>query len=131
MNDKSYVTLEQHACVVCGAKFDTGTLLLDNRLMPVFEQHTVTGRGLCPEHKALIDEGHIALIGIDLAKSTTRRGLVKHEDAYRTGVYAFIRPGMWEEVFNGPVPKAGISFIDQSILDHFEAQLEARSEISR
>ncbi|MBA0457816.1 hypothetical protein D7Y57_17025 [Stenotrophomonas maltophilia] len=32
MSDKSHVSLEQHVCLVCGARFDTGAILLDKRL---------------------------------------------------------------------------------------------------
>lgn len=40
---KSYVTLEQKICVVCGRSYDTGSLLLDKRLRERFEHHTITG----------------------------------------------------------------------------------------
>ena len=32
MDEKSHVSLEQHACLVCGVSFDTGSILLDKRL---------------------------------------------------------------------------------------------------
>ena len=51
MNDKSHVSLEQHVCLVCGAGFDTGTILLDKRLRASMERHTAIGWGLCPEHQ--------------------------------------------------------------------------------
>lgn len=70
MSDKSYVTLEQHVCVVCAKPFDTNALLLHRRLAPVFERHTVTGWGLCPEHQKLKDDGFVALVEIDRAKSS-------------------------------------------------------------
>ena len=45
--EKSYVTLEQHVCPVCLKTFDTGNLLLDDKLRDVFKKYTVTGYGLC------------------------------------------------------------------------------------
>ena len=68
--NKSYVTMEQHICIICGKEFDTGALLLDKRLRKQFDQHTTTGIGMCPEHKKLHEEGYIALVGIDVSKST-------------------------------------------------------------
>ena len=51
---KSYVTIEQHVCPVCGKAHDTGTILLDRRLRERFDMYTPTGYGLCPEHKAMV-----------------------------------------------------------------------------
>lgn len=51
MSDKSHVSLEQHVCLVCGARFDTGAVLLDRRLRASMEYQTVTDWGLCPEHR--------------------------------------------------------------------------------
>ncbi len=49
MTDKSYVSLEQHVCLVCGHAYDTGNLLLDKRLRASMQRHTTTGMGLCPD----------------------------------------------------------------------------------
>ena len=65
MNDKSHVSLEQHVCLVCGTRFDTGAILLDRRLRASMERHTATGWGLCPEHQKLSDEGFVALVECD------------------------------------------------------------------
>jgi len=62
MNDKSHVSLEQHACLVCGSTFDTGSILLDRRLRATMERHTTTDWGLCPEHQRLFSEGFVALV---------------------------------------------------------------------
>lgn len=43
MSEKSHVSLEQHACLVCGTTFDTGAILLDKRLRASMERHTATG----------------------------------------------------------------------------------------
>jgi hypothetical protein len=83
---KSHVTMEQHKCAVCGKDYDTGALLLDTRLGKRFEMHTVTGWGLCPEHQKLYDDGYVALVGADLAKSKLlSNGNCTPEGAWRTG----------------------------------------------
>lgn len=93
MNEKSYVSLEQHICLVCAAAFDTGNLLLDQRLRARFDRHTATGWGLCPEHQKLHDGGYVALIECDPQRSGLSSGdsRLKPEQAYRTGAVAHLR----------------------------------------
>ncbi len=80
MSDKSYVSLEQHVCLVCGAAFDTGNLLLDRRLRASMEHHTKTGWGLCTEHQKLADDGFVALVECDPQRSGSQAGgLMKPE----------------------------------------------------
>ena len=43
---KSYVSMEQHECVACGTRYDTGVILLGRRLKASMEDKTVTGLGL-------------------------------------------------------------------------------------
>src|SRR3546814_18826039 len=74
MNDKSHVSLEQHACLVCGARFDTGAILLDKRLRASMERPTATGWGLCPEHQKLSDDGFVALVECDPQRSGSPSG---------------------------------------------------------
>ena len=52
MSNKSYVSIEQKQCPICGTLHDVG-ILLDRRLRDSMEQSTVTGYDLCPEHKEL------------------------------------------------------------------------------
>ena len=90
--DKSYVTMEQHICMVCGVPYDTGNLLLDRRFFKRFERHTVTGHGLCPEHEKLFNDGYLAIVAIDPEKSSIdANGTVKPGDAHRTGSIAHIK----------------------------------------
>lgn len=106
MDDKSYVTLEQHRCVICGKDFNTGALLLDKRLRARFDMHTLTGMGLCPEHQKLYDDGYVALVECDEQRSGLRPDAktLRPEDAYRTGNIAHIRVSAWPNIFNSPVP---------------------------
>ena len=60
--NKSFVTMEQHQCPVCGTVFDTGALLMDKRLLDRFDNKTITGNSLCSECQSKIDEGFTFLI---------------------------------------------------------------------
>src|SRR5450830_1148211 len=77
MNDKSHVSLEQHVCLVCGTRFDTGTILLDRRLRASMEHHTATGWGLCAEHQKLSDDGFVALVECDPQRSDASAGAAR------------------------------------------------------
>lgn len=105
MNDKSHVSLEQHVCLVCGTRFDTGAVLLDRRLRASMERHTATGWGLCPEHQKLSDEGFVALVECDPQRSGSPAGggRVKPEQAYRTGRLAHLKREAFAQVFNVPI----------------------------
>jgi hypothetical protein len=89
VDDKSYVSLEQHLCMVCAIPFDTGSILLDRRLRSSMERHTTTGWGLCPEHQRLHSEGFVALVECDPQRSGARSsdGQMKPDQAYRTGAW--------------------------------------------
>ena len=105
MNDKSHVSLEQHVCLVCGARFDTGAILLDKRLRASMERRTATGWGLCPEHQKLSDDGFVALVECDPQRSGSPAGggRVKPEQAYRTGRLAHLKREAFAQVFNVPI----------------------------
>lgn len=100
MSEKSYVSLEQRVCLVCGATYETNSLLLDRRLKNSLEHHTVTGYGLCPEHEKMNDDGYLALI--ECANDSKRERLEAHE-ANRTGRVAHIRREVAKRLFNVPV----------------------------
>ena len=94
MSEKSHVSIEQHICLVCGAAFETGSILLDRRLRAIMEHHTKTGWGLCPEHQKLADDGFVALVECDPQRSGSQAdGRMKPEQAYRTGRLAPERAG--------------------------------------
>jgi hypothetical protein len=113
---KSYVTLEQKHCAVCGKNYETGALLMDKRMR--FEKYTVTGVGLCPEDQKKFDEGYIALIEVDPKKSAIEGDRLKPEKAYRTGRVAHIKSSAFNKVFNIPLPeKTPILFVDEEIID--------------
>ena len=87
---KSYVSMEQACCPVCGQLHDTGTIILDRRLRDSMEQHTVTHYALCPEHKELHESGYIAFIGV--ANNYHPQDNKRHvSDAPRTGEFIHMR----------------------------------------
>ena len=68
--EKSFVTLEQNVCPICGKVFETDNLLMDTRirngkLMETFDKYTVTCYSICEECQKMIDEGRVALVEIN------------------------------------------------------------------
>lgn len=112
MPNKSYVTMEQQVCVVCGHPFDTGSLLLDRRMRDKFEQHTLTGWGLCEEHQKLKDEGYVAFVGVDEEKSLEagNTARITPENAYRTGAMAHLRKSVYDQIIDVPCPEGMVVF---------------------
>lgn len=91
--DKSYVTMEQKVCFVCGEKFDTGNILLDRHLCNRFERNTVTGYGHCPECQNKLDEGFVFLIVVDESKSPNEK------EPWRTGEIVTIKKEVCADIF--------------------------------
>jgi len=104
MNTKSYVSLEQHLCLVCGSTFKTGDILVDRRMRPSMEMYTTTGWGLCAEHQKLSDDGFLALVECDPQRSDKGpNGTLSNNGAFRTGRLAHIKREKCASVFNQPV----------------------------
>jgi hypothetical protein len=115
--EKSYVTMEQALCPVCGKAHDTGALLLDRRMRPTFDRTTVTGWALCADDKARIDDGFIPIIGVDEAKS-------RPDSPYRTGKIAYLRREAWSGIFNVPAPQE-FCFAPDAVIDMLASMTEA------
>jgi hypothetical protein len=114
--DKSYVSMEQNVCPVCGKNSDTGTILMDTRMKDRFEHNTVTGWSLCPEHQAQAEEGFVFLIGCDESKSTRLpNGNIRPQDAYRTGEVCAIKKEAAWRIFNCEV--GPINFCDSGVIE--------------
>jgi len=125
MSDKSYVTMEQKACVVCGKTHDTGALLLDRRLRERFDHKTVTGYEMCDEHGKLKDAGYVAMIACDESKSRNvprKYGpSCKPSDMHRTGSVAHVKRTVWEQLMTVPVPESMVCFCGQDVIDKLES----------
>jgi len=117
---KSYVTIEQHICPVCGKTFDTGNILLDKRLKDSFDRYTPTGYSLCPEHQKQKEDGYIFLI--ELAEEPRPK-----EEPKRTGNIASIRRIAAEQIFAPDVMERikDIAYIDKEAFAKIAAMAEA------
>lgn len=123
---KSYVTMEQRLCVVCGKTYDTNTILIDKRLKDSFETHTVTGYGLCPDDTKFKDAGYVALIECDESKSKVGTKILNGEEvlvianidqASRTGNHAHVKSDAFMELFDMPVPEQMIVYVENGMID--------------
>ncbi|WP_273828113.1 ATPase [Pseudomonas sp. SBT1-2] len=127
MTAKSYVSMEQHICVVCAQKFDTGSILLDKRLRSSMEYHTLTGWGLCPDHQRLFDDGFVALVECDPERSgeILESGRMKPDQAYRTGQLAHLKREAFAKVFNVPVaPELPCVFVEPGVIKMLQAMTQ-------
>jgi hypothetical protein len=114
MTEKSHVTMEQHICLICDKQFDTGALLLNQRLRQRFERHTTTGYGLCPEHKK---DGFVALIACTGIPTGDH---MQPYDAQRTGAVAWVRNEAFAHIFNVPLPKGGVAYVEPDVIEKLE-----------
>lgn len=116
MTDKSHVSMEQQVCQVCGHTFDTGAILLDERLQPSMERNTITGYGLCPDHQKLFDEGYIALVAVE--QPDDGKTHLKQEEAQRTGALAHLRRTVANEIFNTTFPdNLAMVFCEEEVIN--------------
>jgi len=131
MNDKSHVSLERRVCLVCGAAFDTGNILLDKLLRASLERHTSTGWGLCDEHRRLFDEGFVALVECDPERSGKPTGTdrLKPEAAYRTGRLAHLKREAFTGVFNVPLaPDQPCVFVEPGVIEQLQGMVAPASD---
>lgn len=104
MSDKSYVSMEKHICLVCARSFETNTIIMNSRLRPTLERFTVTGWGLCPEHKKLFDDGYLAIVAVDESQSDKEPdGSIRPNGAYRLGPIAHLKRHIAREIFTIPI----------------------------
>lgn len=111
--DKSYVTMEQKECILCGKHYDTGNLLMDNKLRNRFERFTCTGLGVCEEHRK---EGYIVLIEIDPSKSDDK-------SVYKTGPIAHMKLEAFKRVFpNHSKGAKDFCFVDEKVMSQLRQE---------
>ena len=118
--EKSYVTLEQHACPVCLKTFDTGNLLLDDKLRVVFKKYTVTGYGLCEEHKKVVEDGYVILVEV-------RERPQKGQDPYRTGNTAYLKRHVVKDIFPD-MDVQDVAFVEIGVLDKLREMLVVQDD---
>jgi len=116
---KSYVTMEQHICCICGRAFDTNAILMNRHLREVFKTSRTAGYGICNDDQRKINDGYIALIVIDPTRSSiesTARKLHDLDGIYRTGEIAYVKRDKWEVIFDEPPPDGPFAVIDDGAL---------------
>jgi hypothetical protein len=124
MNEKSHVSLEQRVCLVCANPFESGSILIDRYLRASLDKHTITGWGLCPEHKELFDAGYVALVECDPEKSgcPAAGDLVQPGRAYRTGKLVYIKRDAFNRMFDLPLKDTQpCVYVEQGVIAMFEA----------
>ena len=124
MSEKSHVSMEQHVCVVCTKPYDTGAVLLDRELRQSLDRNTITGWGLCAEHRRLFDEGYIALVACDPTRSGSPADGTCLDPAkvYRTGEVAHLRRAVFSEIFRAPVDDSmPCVFVQPEVIEHLKA----------
>lgn len=129
---KSHVTLEQQVCMVCGIAEDTGQLLLDSKMRPLFEMRTPTKLGLCKEHRQKYLEGYIALVVIDPSKSKanvvpgSEDVKLRPHDAWRTGDIALVKKIVWNRLFTTPAPDGPVAYVDEATFKLLKEKMDGR-----
>lgn len=118
MIEKSFVTVEQKSCVVCGKSFDTGAVLLDRRMTNKFERETVTGYGLCQPHQKLHDTGYVAFVSVDPDRCASSDHAIQPQDAYRTGDIAHLKRSVAKQItgISAEQMKFPVMFIDDVLM---------------
>jgi hypothetical protein len=126
MNEKSHVSMERCVCVVCGAEYDTGALLIDKRLRASLEHYTTTGWGLCPEHRRLFDDGFVALVECDPERSgaSAQTNVLKPGQAFRTGRIAHVKRELFGRASNVSIqPETPCVFVDSDVIDRLQTMM--------
>lgn len=100
--NKSYVSVGQYICQVCGNKYDSEEVLLDRHLRNTLETHTVTGIGICPEDEEKFKQGYLACIEINNPETGD---MIQAKDANRTGRIFHVRKTVFEDMINTKVPE--------------------------
>jgi hypothetical protein len=126
MTEKSYVSIERRICIVCGAQYDTNSLLIDGRLQASLDKYTVTGWGLCSTDQQLYKAGFVALVEVDPAKSDSpfEDGCVRPDQVYRTGICAHLRRDIAVQVLNIPIrPSQPCVFVEPGVIQRLQTAM--------
>lgn len=108
--EKSYVSLECARCPACDKEHETGTILLDRRMLNSMERHAVTQNRPCPE---CAKEGYVLLIEAEM-RGKAYAG--ETPEIWRTGATAHVKIDAWSKLFNVPLPKNNWTFCDNGTI---------------
>jgi hypothetical protein len=129
MAGKSHVALGALICPVCGKTEEDGTVLLARRIVhgqlaTPFDADgpTVTGYGLCKEHRDLCAQGFVHLVEFDASVSTFP---LAPSSAHRTGNIASIKREVAAEVINIPIDaKFDFVYIEPGVIEKLRGMME-------
>ena len=126
---KSHVAIERAVCPICGITYDTDTVLLDKRMKDSLENPMPpTHYAPCKEHQELLEDGYIALVGVNEELSTIVDGKIDQEGAYRTGTFAFVKKLAFNKIFAGvEEPYPPMIFVQEEVFETISKLVEENS----
>lgn len=133
MGEKSYVAMVTPVCPVCCRETgEQGHILLDRRLKDSFDSrgYQEISEHLCGDCQQHIDQGKVALVEADPAKSKNEEfsggsyGRIKPQDAYRTGRLFFVSRPFFEKITDVPLSEPPVAFIEPQVGDLLGKYLE-------
>lgn len=117
------VMMEQKVCLVTGETFDTGGILLREKMLKPEnesnERFCITGYGFSPEVQEKLDNGFIALVEIDMTKSDMS-GNFTPDKAWRTGRTIFIKKTAFYSIFKDAKCPDSFSYIPIDVFEYLE-----------
>lgn len=104
-----------YRCPVCLEKTDE-VLLFNTKLRNTLERENFVGFKMCDDHnKKLYEEEYVALIETSSPVAPTSLS-----DQYRTGNYALIKENVYNDLFNVPISKNRVCFVQVGILQDLQ-----------
>lgn len=119
--EKSYVSLEQKLCPICGITHDTNAILLDKRMKNSMEKHTTTGYGNCEECSSKLKQGYIALVEVSNSEKDDK--ILKQENANRTGNLVWLRKTVCDDIFNVKITTPMV-FVQIGVIDMLKEKMQ-------
>jgi hypothetical protein len=116
---KTQLTIEQKICPVTGNTFDKGYLFNKENKEAYSEERTITGFELHPEVSEHINNGFVAIVGVDVKKSKVTNDTITPMNAHRTGKLIFLKESVFTEAFKMEIPEAGFIFTEDIHIDKF------------
>ncbi|MFC4311693.1 hypothetical protein ACFPN2_21585 [Steroidobacter flavus] len=98
MSQASYVSIDRGDCVVCGCKFETGTLMIE-REVPA--EGCVLGWELCPSDAQMHKFGFAAIVECELDMTAAKAGdVIQPHAVKRTGNLMHVTRETFTSLFN-------------------------------
>lgn len=119
MNKASYVSIERGLCVVCGQRFDAGTLMIEKHLQ---SEDCVVGWELCPADAQMHRLGFVALVECILDTSQAKAGdTVEPGAVSRTGKVLHVTRERFVTIFRAELrPTVPCAYVPQGTLQQLQ-----------